>query len=82
MIKHTSACSGVTAALTLLTMLCTVPPAKAADDRPEIPVFLPEQGATNGQPSVGVMTMSGIIKLLADESGLKLDLRGKVISPR
>ena len=71
-IKHTSSRAGIAAALTLLTMLCTAPPARAADERPEIPVFLPEQGDPNGQPSVGVMTMSGIIKLLADESGLKL----------
>jgi len=72
MLKHTSSRSGVAAALTVLTMLCTVLPAKAADDRPEIPVFLPEQGAANGQPAAGSPTMSGIIKLLAEESGLKL----------
>lgn len=72
MIKRTASPSGIVAALMVLTLLGSVPPARSADERPEILVFLPEQGDPNGQPSAGVMTMSGIIKLLADESGLKL----------
>lgn len=62
-------------ALLAFTVLSVVTPAQSAtqsDERPEIPVFIPEQLEPNGQPSVGMVTMSGLIDLLAAESGLKL----------
>ncbi|MRW85100.1 transporter substrate-binding domain-containing protein [Pseudoduganella sp. FT26W] len=62
-------------ALLALAVLSAVTPAQSAtqaDERQEIPVFLPEQIEPNGQPSTGMVTMSGIINLLAAESGLKL----------
>lgn len=62
-------------ALLVCTVLSAVTPAQSAtqsDERPEIPVFIPEQLEPNGQPSVGMLTMSGLIDLLAAESGLKL----------
>lgn len=62
-------------ALLALTVLNAVTPAQSAPQaagRPEIPVFIPEQLEPNGQPSPGMVTMSGMIELLAAESGLKL----------
>ncbi|MRX06876.1 transporter substrate-binding domain-containing protein [Pseudoduganella sp. FT25W] len=56
-------------AMLALTVLSAV---SRAEDKPEIPVFLAEQIEPNGQPSTGMVTMSGIISLLAAESGLKL----------
>lgn len=69
MSKFMSSWAGVVAALTIV---CAASPAMATDARQEIPVFLPEQIEPNGQPSTGMVTMTGIINLLAAESGLKL----------
>jgi ABC-type amino acid transport substrate-binding protein len=72
MIKLMSLWAGIAAALTIV---CATPPVMAAEEPREIPVFVPEQIEPNGQPSTGMVTMSGIINLLAAESGLKLVVR-------
>jgi ABC-type amino acid transport substrate-binding protein len=69
MIKFASSWAGVVAALCLLW-----PAARAAalDERPEIPLFIAEQTDSQGQPAPGLVTMTGVVKLLAAESGLNL----------
>jgi ABC-type amino acid transport substrate-binding protein len=53
-------------------LLLAAPAGMAAEPQAEIPVFVAEQTDANGQPAPGLLTMTGVVQLLAAESGLKL----------
>jgi ABC-type amino acid transport substrate-binding protein len=65
--------AGITAALALLLSAPAAGSATTTGEAgTEIPVLVADQTDANGQPMPGLVTMTGIVKLLAAESGLNL----------